>query len=148
MMLVFALALAAIPVGEPTACPNPTHYDGDDIRCDSDDWRALAGKGGMRLGKIDAPEMRCSKYTGRKTCQTAKERAIASRDHLRSLTRAGKVVCTWTGERTSEATGSRPVVMCSTATAGDLSCRQWRTGHARYVPRFDRKKLFRKRCKA
>lgn len=144
MTLVFALMLATAPVGEALPCPSPTHYDGDDIRCDSDVWRDLAGKGGMRLGKVDAPEIRCSRKPGGKACHKAK--ALASRDHLRSLTNGHRVTCKWTGERTSVQTGSRPVVMCSAAGSGDLSCTQWRSGHATYSAHFDPKKRFRNAC--
>lgn len=145
MSLIFAVLLASVPIDKAIPCPNPTHYDGDDIRCDSDLWRDLAGRGGMRLGKVDAPEMRCSRKNKRKPCQKAE--AVASRDHLRALTSDQYVTCQWTGERTSAQTGSRPVVMCRTEAAGDLSCSQWRSGHARYSPYFDPKKRFKRRCR-
>jgi hypothetical protein len=102
MILLLSLALVAMP------CSRPRHYDGDDIRCDSAAWRALSGGHGMRLGKVDAPEIRCRKTNHHRPCHS--EGALASRDHLRYLTAYRPVTCRWTGERTSIRTGARPVV--------------------------------------
>lgn len=149
MTLVFALMLAAAPTPPVTLpCPAPSHYDGDDIRCASDEWRAIAGKGGMRLARINAPEIRCRKAKqGHRPAPCQKAAAIASRDHLRGLTAGRAVSCSWSGERTSERTGSRPVVFCEAAGSGDLSCRQWRDGEARYIPQFDPEKRFATACR-
>lgn len=140
MSLIIAIAAAA---ATPMPCPKPTHHDGDDIRCDSPYWRGLAGKGGMRLHVIDAPEVDCR---GRRKGPCITNGGIASRDHLRRLTKGRAVRCSWTGERTGSATGDRPVVECTAAGVGDLGCAQWRAKHAGYVRWFDRSGRFKQRC--
>ena len=140
MSILIALAAAA---AQP--CPHPYHYDGDDVHCDSPYWRALASGGGMRLHVINAPEINCA-WRGGKPCST--KGAIASRDHLRSLTQGRSIACTWTGERTGYATGDRPVVECTASEIGDLGCAQWRAGYAKYVRYFDPSGTYKRRCQA
>lgn len=65
------------------ACLNPSHSDGDNIRCANID-------GAMRLHGIDAPEMPGACRPGR-ACTPGNP--YAARDHLRSLTRGRDVLC-------------------------------------------------------
>ena len=76
MLLLFAAASFA--------CLNPSHHDGDNIRCSN-------VPGSMRLHGIDAPEMPGACRPGRE-CTPGDP--YAARDYLESLTRGRDVSCT------------------------------------------------------
>lgn len=97
------------------ACMNPTHHDGDAIRC--------AGEAkSMRLHGIDAPEMPGACRPGR-ACTPGDP--YAARDALRALTRNRKVTC----EQVDTDHYGRRVVAC-TAGGEDLGCAMIAAGHA------------------
>jgi uncharacterized membrane protein YsdA (DUF1294 family) len=103
------------------ACFNPTHHDGDAIRC-AGDARS------MRLYGIDAPEMPGSCRPGR-ACTPGDP--YASRDHLAGLTTGKTVRC---DQMDTDAYGRR-VVRCR-ADAADISCAMVADGYA--VERYSR----------
>lgn len=107
MLLLFAAA--------GFACLDPTHHDGDAIRCDG------MGKA-MRLHGIDAPEMPGACRTGR-ACTPGDP--YASRDYLASLTRGRDVRC----EIVDVDHYGRRVVDC-TADGANLGCAMIAGGHA------------------
>lgn len=141
--LVLAAAATEIKPGVPVLCVAPWHYDGDDVHCANAPWRALAHNHGMRVHAIDAPELNCAWRRG-KPCST--EGGLAARDYLRALTAGRTVICTWTGDRTSRHTGSRPVVECQIEGVGDLGCAMMASGHAIYEPHFDPGGAWHARC--
>nr|WP_310522406.1 DUF1294 domain-containing protein [Polymorphobacter sp.] len=94
---------------------NPTHYDGDEIRCAN---KASA----MKLFSIDAPRLPGDCRTGR-ACVPGNP--IAARDYLRELTHNKKVSCT---SLDPNRTGSRDV-RCA-ADGIDLSCAMVASGFA------------------
>jgi uncharacterized membrane protein YsdA (DUF1294 family) len=97
------------------ACDNPTHHDGDAIRC--------AGQpGSMRLDSIDAPEMPGACRPGR---QCTPGDPYAARDYLSSLTAGRRVECE---DRGTDYYG-RTLVRC-TADGLDLGCAMVAGGHA------------------
>jgi uncharacterized membrane protein YsdA (DUF1294 family) len=97
------------------ACLNPSHSDGDNIRCANID-------GAMRLHGIDAPEMPGSCSPGR-ACTPGDP--YAARDHLRSLTRGRDVVC----EQVDTDNYGRPVVECR-ADDQNIACAMIDDGYA------------------
>lgn len=103
------------------ACPSPSHYDGDAIRC------GFAGRS-MRLYGIDAPEMPGACRPGR---QCTPGDPFAARDHLAALTRGASVRC----RQVDADRYGRRVVQCSAGTI-DLSCQMVRDGYA--VERYGR----------
>lgn len=115
-MSLSAIGLAA---AASFACINPTHHDGDNLRCAN-------VPGSMRLQGIDAPEMPGACRPGR-ACTPGDP--YAARDYLRGLT-AGK---TLTCEAEDTDVYGRTIVNC---TAGDvnISCAMIASGHA--VPRY------------
>jgi uncharacterized membrane protein YsdA (DUF1294 family) len=101
------MALLTLVATTSFLCVNPTHYDGDEIRC--------AGRSGsMKLYSIDAPRLRGDCRRGR-ACVPGDP--IAARDRLAGLTRDKTVKCTFLDPGR---TGSRDV-RCS-AGGVDLSC--------------------------
>lgn len=128
LMLFAGLTLTSCPTpharaNEPATfdCLDPTHHDGDAIRCKGD-------RRSMRLAGIDAPEMPGACRTGR-ICVAGDP--YASRDHLAALTRNRHVTCSILDEDQY----GRLIVSCKAGTL-DLSCEQVRSGHAifRYRP--------------
>ncbi|MFZ4690175.1 MAG: DUF1294 domain-containing protein [Polymorphobacter sp.] len=103
------------------ACLNPSHHDGDAIRCAGD-------SNAMRLFGIDAPEMPGACRPGR-DCTPGDP--YAARDHLAALTRGRMVRCT---EEDIDNYGRR-VVSCS-ADGTDISCAMVADGYA--VERYGR----------
>ena len=116
-----ALPLVILASAASFACVNPTHHDGDNLRCSN---MGVA----MRLQGIDAPEMPGACRPGR-DCTPGDP--YEARDYLRGLT-AGKTL-----QCVQEDTDSydRPIVNC---TAGDtnISCAMIASGRAvaRYAP--------------
>jgi uncharacterized membrane protein YsdA (DUF1294 family) len=103
------------------ACLNPTHHDGDAIRC--------AGEGrSMRLYGIDAPEMPGACRPGRR-CTPGDP--FAARDYLQGLTAGRSVMC----EQVDTDSYGRRVVDC-TADGINLGCAMVASGHA--VERYGR----------
>ncbi len=116
MSLLIPLAAALI-----FACENPTHHDGDGMRC--------AGREkSMRMYGIDAPEMPGSCRPGR---QCTPGDPYAARDYLASLTAGRSVKC----EQLDTDVYGRPVVRC-TADGMDLGCAMVASRHA--VERYGR----------
>ena len=115
------MPLLLIAAAASFACLNPTHHDGDAIRC------AGAGKA-MRLDSIDAPEMPGACRPGR-DCTPGDP--YAARDHLAALTAGRNVICE---QRDTDHYGRR-IVRCS-ADGVDLSCAMVADGYAveRYSP--------------
>jgi uncharacterized membrane protein YsdA (DUF1294 family) len=114
------LFLAAAVAGS-FVCAQPSHHDGDNVRCANID-RAI------RLQGIDAPEMPGACRPGR-DCTLGDP--FAARDHLRGLTRGRVVQCV------AEDTDSYGRIIARCAAGGvDLSCAMIRSGHAvaRYAP--------------
>jgi hypothetical protein len=103
------------------ACLNPTHHDGDAIRC------ACEGRS-MRLYGIDAPEMPGACRPGR---QCTLGDPYAARDYLAGLTAGRTVTC----EQVDSDDYGRRVVRCA-ADSADLSCAMVAGGHA--VERYGR----------
>jgi uncharacterized membrane protein YsdA (DUF1294 family) len=97
------------------ACLNPSHHDGDNIRCSNID-------GAMRLHGIDAPEMPGACRPGR-DCTPGDP--YAARDYLRSLTRGRDVRCTVVDVDVY----GRQVVECA-ADGQNLGCAMIAGGHA------------------
>jgi uncharacterized membrane protein YsdA (DUF1294 family) len=97
------------------ACLNPTHSDGDNIRCANI-------PGAMRLHGIDAPEMPGSCRPGR-ACTPGDP--WAARDQLRSLTRGRDVVC----EQVDTDDYGRRVVECR-ADGQSIGCAMVASGKA------------------
>jgi uncharacterized membrane protein YsdA (DUF1294 family) len=97
------------------ACLNPSHHDGDNIRCSNI-------HGAMRLHGIDAPEMPGACRPGR-DCTPGDP--YAARDYLRSLTRGRDVSCTVVDVDHY----GRQVVEC-TADGQNLGCAMVAGGHA------------------
>jgi uncharacterized membrane protein YsdA (DUF1294 family) len=103
------------------ACLNPSHHDGDAIRCE--------GEGrSMRLYGIDAPEMPGACRPGR---QCTPGDPYAARDYLAGLTAGRDVTC----EQVDTDDYGRRVVRC-TADGADLSCGMVAGGQA--VERYGR----------
>jgi uncharacterized membrane protein YsdA (DUF1294 family) len=103
------------------ACIDPTHHDGDAIRC--------AGEGrSMRLHAIDAPEMPGACRPGR---QCTPGDPYAARDYLQGLTAGRTVMC----EQVDTDSYGRRVVDC-TADGVNLGCAMVAGGHA--VERYGR----------
>ncbi|WP_205599512.1 thermonuclease family protein [Sandarakinorhabdus rubra] len=100
-------------------CANPSHHDGDNVRCSNMDRP-------IRLQGIDAPEMPGACRPGRE-CTPGDP--FAARDELRSLTRNRDVRCS--PEDTDDY--GRIIARCS-ADGVDLSCAMIASGHA--VPRY------------
>lgn len=109
MPILTVLAAAAF------LCLNPTHHDGDAIRC-GDHGRS------MRLYGIDAPEMPGACRKGR-VCTPGDP--YAARDHLISLTRGRRVTCVQVGTDRYR----RKIVKCE-ADGINLSCSMVRDGFA------------------
>jgi uncharacterized membrane protein YsdA (DUF1294 family) len=103
------------------ACLNPSHHDGDAIRCDG-------GGRSMRLYGIDAPEMPGACRPGR---QCTPGDPYAARDYLQGLTAGRTVTC----EQVDSDDYGRRVVRCA-ADGADLSCAMVAGGHA--VERYGR----------
>jgi len=110
-----------VAVAASFACLNPTHHDGDNMRCRN-------VEGSLRLYGIDAPEMPGACRQGRR-CVAGNP--YASRDHLRRLTRGRSVRCQ---VRDVDDYGRR-VVDC-TADGRNIGCAMIAAGHA--VPRYGR----------
>ena len=97
------------------ACSNPSHHDGDAIRC--------AGEGkAMRLYGIDAPEMPGACRPGR-DCTPGDP--YAAREQLAALTRGRSVTC----EQVDTDHYGRRIVRCS-ANGVDLGCSMVASGRA------------------
>jgi uncharacterized membrane protein YsdA (DUF1294 family) len=115
------LPLIALAAAGSFACLNPSHHDGDNLRCSN-------MPGSMRLQGIDAPEMPGGCRPGR-TCVDGDP--FAARDYLRGLT-AGKLL-----QCVQEDTDAydRRIVNCS-AGGVNISCAMIASGHAvaRYAP--------------
>lgn len=97
------------------ACLNPTHSDGDNIRCSNIE-------GAMRLHGIDAPEMPGSCRPGR-ACTPGDP--YAARDQLQSLTRGRDVVC----EQVDMDDYGRRIVECR-ANGQNIGCAMVASGQA------------------
>ena len=116
-------------------CVAATVVDGDTIRCD--------GVGRVRMVAIDTPDKVtssvCRRRVGNHVCDTAaSNRATAQ---LR-LFMAGKRVT----YRVISRDRYGRVVGQVFAGGNDLQCLQLRTGVARYMPRYDTRKVIRNRC--
>jgi len=110
------LALAA---AASFTCLNPTHHDGDNLRCSNVD-------GSMRLNGIDAPEMPGACRPGRRCVDGD---PFAARDQLRSITAGKALQCV---QEDTDSYGRR-IVNC-TADGVNISCAMIASGHA--VPRY------------
>ena len=109
------MALLTLVAATSFACMNPTHYDGDEIRC--------ANKSGsMKLFSIDAPRLPGDCRPGR-ACVPGNP--TAARDYLRDLTQGKKIICT---SLDPDRTGSRDV-RCAAAGV-DLSSAMVASGFA------------------
>jgi uncharacterized membrane protein YsdA (DUF1294 family) len=117
-LIFLALAAAAAAF----TCFNPSHHDGDAIRCAGDRGRS------MRLYGIDAPEMPGACRPGR-ACTPGDP--YAARDHLAALTRGRNVTC----EAVDTDHYGRTVVRCA-ADGQDISCAMVKDGYA--VERYGR----------
>lgn len=113
------LPLIALAAAASFACVDPTHHDGDNLRCAN-------VPGSMRLQGIDAPEMRGACRPGR-DCVDGDP--YAARDALRALT-AGKTLQCVVEDRDVY---GRDIVNCS-ADGINISCAMIAGGHA--VPRY------------
>jgi hypothetical protein len=114
-----SLELLALAGAVSFLCTNPTHHDGDNVRCADLDRT-------IRLQGIDAPEMPGACRPGR-DCTPGN--AFAARDYLRSLTRGHTVQCAPDGNDQY----GRIIARCA-ADGVDLSCAMIAAGHA--VPRY------------
>ncbi len=113
------LPLIAIAAAASFACVDPTHHDGDNLRCAN-------VPGSMRLQGIDAPEMPGACRPGR---QCVDGDPYAARDALRALT-SGKTLQCEVEDRDSY---GRDIVNCN-ADGINISCAMIASGHA--VPRY------------
>lgn len=113
------LALIALAAAASFACEQPSHHDGDNLRCAN-------VPGAMRLQGIDAPEMPGACRPGR-ACVDGDP--FAARDHLRELTAGRTLQCI---QEDTDSYG-RVIVNCS-AEGVNISCAMIESGHA--VPRY------------
>lgn len=109
------MALLSLVAATSFACMNPTHHDGDDIRCSNK-------PASMKLFSIDAPRMAGDCRPGR-ACVPGNP--VAARQYLADLTHNRKVTCT---AFDPARTGSREV-RCA-AEGVDLSCAMVASGFA------------------
>ena len=116
-----SLALVALAAAASFSCANPTHHDGDNLRCSN-------VPGSMRLQGIDAPEMPGGCRPGRACVDGDPYQA---RDYLRGLTAGKTLQCVQDDTDQYD----RRIVNC---TAGDenISCAMIASGLAvaRYAP--------------
>ena len=110
---------AALATAASFSCVNPSHHDGDNMRCTN-------VPGSMRLQGIDAPEMPGACRPGRICVQGD---PFAARDYLRSLTQGRDVQCV---QEDTDFYGRR-IVNC-TADGKNISCAMIAGGMA--VPRY------------
>lgn len=115
------LPLVVIAAAASFACVNPTHHDGDNLRCAN-------MSGSMRLQGIDAPEMPGACRPGR-TCVDGDP--FAARDYLAGLTAGKMLQCV---QEDTDQYGRR-IVNC-TADGVNISCAMIAAGQAapRYAP--------------
>lgn len=113
------LSFIAMSVAASFACVNPTHHDGDNMRCSN-----MAGA--LRLQGIDAPEMPGACRPGR-ACVDGDP--YTARNYLRSLTAGRDVRCV---QEDTDSYG-RAIVNC-TADGVNISCAMIAAGQA--VPRY------------
>ena len=109
------ISFVALAAAATFACVNPTHHDGDNVRCDNVDQS-------IRLQGIDAPEMPGSCRPGR-ACTSGDP--YAARDFLRSVSRGQTLQCT---QEDTDNYG-RIIARCS-AGGTDLSCAMIASGQA------------------
>ena len=114
-----SLPLIVLAAAASFACENPSHHDGDNLRCSN-------VPGSMRLQGIDAPEMPGACRPGR-NCVDGDP--FAARDYLRGLTAGKTLQCV---QEDTDNYG-RAIVNC-TAQGVNISCAMIAGGHA--VPRY------------
>ena len=112
-------ALLAMGLAASFTCLDPTHHDGDNLRCSN-------VPGSMRLNGIDAPEMPGACRPGRRCVEGD---PYAARDQLRSITAGKALQCV---QEDTDSYGRR-IVNC-TADGVNISCAMIASGHA--VPRY------------
>ncbi len=113
------LSLFALAAATAFACQNPSHHDGDNVRCAN-----VAET--IRLQGIDAPEMPGACRPGR-DCTPGDP--FAARDYLRGLTQGRTLAC-----RQEDVDRYGRIIARCAADGVDLSCAMIGAGHA--VPRY------------
>ncbi|WP_310474885.1 DUF1294 domain-containing protein [Sandarakinorhabdus sp.] len=110
-----SLPLIVLAAAASFTCENPSHHDGDNVRCSN-----LGGA--MRLQGIDAPEMPGACRPGRRCVDGD---PFAARDQLRRLTRGKTLQCV----QEDTDTYGRAIVNCTAGTV-NISCAMIASGLA------------------
>ncbi len=93
IVFIFSSATYAETYGSVKVDKVVSVYDGDTFKCNIKAWPKIAGKNiGVRIKKIDTPEIRCKKSYSDKDCKKLKALARTARGLTSNLLKRAKVI--------------------------------------------------------